>query len=59
MKQVSDEHWEQLCVLLNRVANEREQDRDGPGSGPTYNSYAAQGMIKDLDIERKKPAHIR
>ncbi len=54
MPQINNEVWIELETLLNYVANEREQDHDGPGSCPTYNSYAAQAMIKKLEMERRK-----
>ncbi len=55
MRQIDDADWDKLEELLNRVANEREQDSDGPGSTPTNNSYAAQKMIKKLNMMRRKP----
>ncbi len=54
MPQINDDVWAELEVLLNRVADEREQDHDGSGSCPTYNSYRAQAMIKKLEMERRK-----
>ncbi len=55
MKQIEDQTWCDLERLLNKVANEREEDSDGPGNMPTANSYAAQTMIKTLGMERRKP----
>lgn len=51
---ISDEQWRKLRELLNRVADEREEDTYGPGSGPPSNSYSAQSILKELGMERKK-----
>ena len=59
MRLISAKRWKELEELLNRVANEREEDRDGPGSAPTPNSRCAKDMLGDLKMERRKPAHIR
>ncbi len=58
MKKVSDELWKELEELLNRVANEREQDDDGLGSMPTTNATLAQIMLDKLEMKKSKPAHI-
>ena len=58
MLYLTREQWDSLEELLNKVANEREQDSDGPGSFPTYNARKAMKMIQDLGMERCKPAYI-
>ena len=58
MRQISIYHWVKLEKLLNEVADERDQDDDGPGSMPTYNAQAARNMLSELLMERRKPAHI-
>jgi len=58
MKQISDELWQELDDFLNRVANEREQDPNGPGSYPTYNSNEARILMKKFRIERRNPVHL-
>ena len=55
---LSDDMWKKLEELLNHVANEREQDDEGPGSDPTGNAHAAFNMIKELKMERRKPSYI-
>ncbi len=55
---LSEGKWKKLEELLNDVANEREQDDEGPGSYPTGNARAAFKMIKELKMERRKPSHI-
>jgi hypothetical protein len=58
MRQISDRRWKKLEKFLNTVANEREEDSDGPGSAPSYNATAALNMIREFRMDRRKPAHI-
>ena len=52
------QQWDELSVLLNRVANEREEDRDGPGSYPSHNARSALETLSDLGIKRDKPRNV-
>lgn len=54
---LSDDQWQQIELLLNRVADEREQDRDGPGEDLTHNARSALQMLRDLNMERCWPRH--
>lgn len=58
LRQISEELWKELEELLNRVANERQQDSTGPGSGPSDNARGAYKIIKKLGMERRKPSNI-
>ncbi len=57
--EIPKETWEELEKLLNRLADEREQDDDGPGGMPTHNAKLARDMLDKLWMKRRKPAHIR
>ena len=51
---ISEHNLKELKKLLNRVADERAQDSDGPGSYPTHNAYAAREILQRLGLPREK-----
>ncbi|MEK7540872.1 MAG: hypothetical protein AAB529_01370 [Patescibacteria group bacterium] len=58
LAEIPEETWIELEELLNQVANEREEDSDGPGSMPTNNARKARFMLDKLWMERRKPGNI-
>lgn len=54
----TEELWKKLAKFLNEIANEREQDSDGPGSAPTANSNSARKLMEELGIKRQKPSWL-
>ena len=57
-EEITDELLAELETLLNRVADEREQDDDSPGSTRTDNAIQARHMLDKLCMERHKPNNI-
>jgi len=51
-RQISDEYWDELECLLNRVADSTEQDDDAFGLVPTGSATRALQMLKKLGMER-------
>lgn len=51
---LSEEQKKKLEAFLNQVADERDEDRDGPGSMPSHNAYKAMDLLKEFGMERKK-----
>jgi len=53
MRKIGENKWKALEKLLNSVANERQEDSDGPGSSPTANANSARAMLADFGMERR------
>jgi hypothetical protein len=49
---IPDELWYDLAVFLNLVADEREQDSEGPGSMPSDHARTARKILRELGMER-------
>lgn len=55
---VSYDLWQELAMLLNRVADEREEDSDGPGSMPSDNARQAKKLMEKIGIERNMGRNV-
>ena len=42
---LTDEQWQEFDNFLQSVADEREQDSDGPGSCPSHNSNKSNDAL--------------